>query len=344
MPSYPKYYISDAISDLRQNAINAASITPVYSALSDLFASLLEVSQRFYLPNGGWLFDNPSQSQFDLHQSLFRLPYSVIAAEYDSAGLYSKKDYAIDSIVGSVDVPKRIAIAFEPYKLPQLNSFASLPNNCCVISAINFLDGKWILGSHSALVRYEDIEESDFFDFVLDKNIIQENQVMSLKSIGLGNGIPMSLDSYIISNGEIGDIVLNNMVNEKGIESEKARLIFQLDLNDEFVSILQLCAALNCENTYVETCKPSPTRSLLKKHRKNKLIEYKTINIKVPKQSSERNSKNISGEKRSSPRLHLRRGHIRRYKSKYMWINATFVGSASLGAIYKDYSLNASNS
>jgi hypothetical protein len=49
-----------------------------------------------------------------------------------------------------------------------------------------------------------------------------------------------------------------------------------------------------------------------------------------------------SGGTHASPRVHLRRGHIRRLPGKNIWVNATIVGNSDLGVVIKDYSVTKS--
>ncbi len=50
---------------------------------------------------------------------------------------------------------------------------------------------------------------------------------------------------------------------------------------------------------------------------------------------------NSSGPVRThaSPRLHWRRGHIRRYQNKTTWVEATLVGKSSNGVLVHDYKI-----
>jgi hypothetical protein len=47
------------------------------------------------------------------------------------------------------------------------------------------------------------------------------------------------------------------------------------------------------------------------------------------------------GGTHASPRIHLRRGHIRHLPRKNVWVNATVVGRRT-GVVMKDYSVKAS--
>ncbi len=70
---------------------------------------------------------------------------------------------------------------------------------------------------------------------------------------------------------------------------------------------------------------------------KHKLLEYKVLRVDLNKSKSVMEG----GGTHASPRLHLRRGHWRHYKSgKKRWIKPMWVGDKDLGVIHKDYELH----
>jgi hypothetical protein len=105
-------------------------------------------------------------------------------------------------------------------------------------------------------------------------------------------------------------------------------------------------AMLNCRN--VTTVSHEPPHKLNKKRLKsNKFPEYtwKTLNIDVtspiiqaPKKGGDAMSGRGLEQMRNSPRMHLRRGHVRRLPSgEFTWVSDTVVGNAASGAVFKDY-------
>ena len=98
-----------------------------------------------------------------------------------------------------------------------------------------------------------------------------------------------------------------------------------------------MCKLLNCKN--IETRTEAPSAKLNKKRERNGKIpffEYKTLHIKPGKTNASGSGAIISD--RNSPRVHIRRGHIRTLPSgETTWVQACVVGDGSKGFIQKDY-------
>ena len=95
--------------------------------------------------------------------------------------------------------------------------------------------------------------------------------------------------------------------------------------------------ALNCTNTKrVEHHAPKFLNSKRIAKGRHPLFSYWTLHLPGPASNDEA----PMGGTHASPRLHLRRGHIRQYAvGKYTWIDACVVGSKQAGMVFKDYSL-----
>lgn len=100
--------------------------------------------------------------------------------------------------------------------------------------------------------------------------------------------------------------------------------------------LCQYLGALNCCN--VKRKEHSPDVALQKaraKRGKQPLFSTWSLEIDLERDSQERND---LGGSHSSPRVHLRRGHIKKSrKGNWWWVNAHMVGNKSLGMIHKDY-------
>lgn len=96
--------------------------------------------------------------------------------------------------------------------------------------------------------------------------------------------------------------------------------------------------ALNCSN--VETISHAPPEKLNKKRisaGKTPLVVFKTLHIKPSASAIERAA---NGEGRTGPRLHFRRGHIRRLgEDRAIWVQPCMVGSLQSGMVMKDYQM-----
>ncbi len=110
----------------------------------------------------------------------------------------------------------------------------------------------------------------------------------------------------------------------------------QRDMVGRAVSIAwSVFAVMACSN--VRAQEHHPAESLNKKRMKAgklPLVSYKTLAIVAP---NDRGERIISGGSHASPRVHLRRGHIRRIgDSRTIWVQACVVGSKH-GMVIKDY-------
>lgn len=101
--------------------------------------------------------------------------------------------------------------------------------------------------------------------------------------------------------------------------------------------VIRGLAVLNCSNVKVVD-NPAPDALNRKRAKQGKppLFTYKTLHIKPPTSGAGR-AGGSSGD-RNLPRLHLRRGHIRRLPTgTTTWVQSCMVGSAANGMVMKDY-------
>lgn len=173
---------------------------------------------------------------------------------------------------------------------------------------------------------------------------------------GQQNWLPSSVAGFIPPNPtiettrtELGSILLGEMghlwqdtVERNGgdIKSEIA-----LEVSNECMAVLHLCAVLNCRN--VKPRKVLAPEKLNKKRAKSEKLpfyEYHVLEIEQPNldAAGEPRVSGVGGSHRS-PRMHLRRGHIRRYATYSIWINAMVVGVNNEGVVEKAYKVKPTN-
>lgn len=71
---------------------------------------------------------------------------------------------------------------------------------------------------------------------------------------------------------------------------------------------------------------------------KQPFFSYKVLQLREEKS---RQVADISGGTHTSPRMHLRRGHLRRLENKTIWVKPAMVNaSAQHGIVVKDYSVS----
>jgi hypothetical protein len=101
------------------------------------------------------------------------------------------------------------------------------------------------------------------------------------------------------------------------------------------LAILAIFTVMACSNVLFSD-NPAPESLNKKRSKAGKvpLMSYKTLTLKIP---NERIDSLPLGGTHASPRLHLRRGHIRRLSfDKAVWVQSSIVGSKH-GFISKDY-------
>lgn len=134
------------------------------------------------------------------------------------------------------------------------------------------------------------------------------------------------------------------------IESEHPHITEELLTNDPAIVaasclaglVVRGLSVLNCSNVAVVDNQPS--MALNKKRLKSgkpPTFTYKTLHIKTGFLPLGQSARSLDGA-RHGPRLHLRRGHIRRIHSGLTtWVQSAMVGSATSGMVMKDYRVTA---
>jgi len=103
-----------------------------------------------------------------------------------------------------------------------------------------------------------------------------------------------------------------------------------------FAFVGAACRMMNCSNVELVNNIPSKLKQSRIKKGKSPLFEFKTLHIK---QNTKKNIQQGNGTHKS-PRVHLRRGHIRRLPTgTTTWVQPCMVGSAD-GIVHKDYTVH----
>ena len=114
------------------------------------------------------------------------------------------------------------------------------------------------------------------------------------------------------------------------------------DIEGPFVAAalaIEAIKILNCSNVEAADNVPSKLKQALQKKKSNTpLFTYKTLHI-----TNTRKQKGLTGGgKHASPRVHLRRGHIRKLPSgATIWVQPCVVGDRTKGMVHKDYIFRA---
>jgi hypothetical protein len=316
-------YSTHAISDLLASSQTVKAKMPITADLVDNLVHGLRSGVKFILPDYGCMFSDQTElTQRDM--DLFKLPYPVVVCEYFSPG---------DEVSGDlmVAVQKRVLLAYE-ITAPIMEQLGGKSVDgkggvllFCMVYHNNV--GRWGAPWSGSIIPYGQT--------MLPVTDAMAHETMDaddlLKNYSLHKS-KLAAVSFPYIFGEYGKAFLDKC-EESGYDY---RLFYQTDCAAEVLVLAQMCAVLNCSNTDTEVV--SPSAALQKKRSRSgkpPLFDYHVLVLRSPSAS---NSVGVGGH-HASPRQHLRRGHIRRYETRSIWVNACVVGDASRGRVVKDYAI-----
>lgn len=275
-------------------------------AMLSFLTSALEKAIKFIIPNGNNMFETvgyPTASDFDsLH-----LPYQIILLEYELKNTNNKISNSADY---SYDNTKRIALAIE------------MDSNFIVFSFwFDVVSKLWTPCYTSAIIDKNQINISN------DAIIPMSNLVDSKpKNTGLAFTLKTAFPT------------LANDIKMRVGDNNYIKTAYR-DVLDEISAILKFLSVYQCINIKTEII-PIGKKSAFKKRAKLARYEYRILKIdsSFKKKYISQKSEIEEFDKRHSPRLHTRRGHLRLLKSgNRIWVNPCLVGTSSNGIIDKDY-------
>jgi len=270
---------------------------------------------HFALPDGGKILDDGLKGIWGIG---VRLPFKSITVEY----------YVEDKDLpeGMVNIKKRCILAeeiliSEALERGHVNEKLALRfrgkdqknETINAVTSMIYFDGGWYPEPIGFLLPVE-----------WDNLPTMEDTI-----IGAGNGVPISGYPFAV----VPDMC------HKFIE-EEGREVFLMsrvkDIQTEVYTILEMCEALSCKNITTENHQdPSPKNARRIAKGKLPIYETKILVVSVAKPQT-----NVgAGAGHSSPRQHLRRGHIRRLPIGNIWVNSCVVGDAKKGIIGKSYAV-----
>ena len=154
--------------------------------------------------------------------------------------------------------------------------------------------------------------------------------------IDITDGVPKG---YSEMTSKLSVLLRNDFKNNFGhLMYSKGDIISKTMMCNAFIIVLiQTFTFMRCNNVYINDI-PAPKRLNIARQKKGKtpLFQYKILEIKETTKTVFR-----TGErKHKSPRIHLRRGHIRTYKTGIStYVKPCVVGSKEMGMVHKSYSM-----
>ena len=149
-------------------------------------------------------------------------------------------------------------------------------------------------------------------------------------------------DPRELAKGEDGEFVMTGF-HHFPCHPEAYERLSQEDLNRDleisFRPLLEFCLTVNCEN--IKTTVLTPPEKLAKKRIKNNREPFYSYHVLLLPGGGEGES-TIGQFGREGPRVHWRRGHLRRLQSgNVIWVRHTLVGSPEMGLVNKAYAVVA---
>jgi hypothetical protein len=333
---HPLNYCTHAIEDLKEYEQSIRYSMPQSARSVRGLIDLLQHSVKFILPNCCSLIDPEQLKQS--HMDLLRLPFPCVAFEAPwetEDGVEMLGDYE------QAPSTRRIALAWEAnpnYELiPGMNSILNYaPEGGVFVVPIYWAnrDQRWQIPLGGVFVPYNNTVRDVDIEHSLPASRIAHAAMSEAGRVGKKakqySGEPFNLFP------EMHDSILASL----GSDPDKVAAQIILDANDEVQTVIQACSVINCANVITADVN-APTALNKKRQEKGKapFFSYKVLQL-----TDERRAYTNSEGKgtHGSPRMHLRRGHLRQLKERTVWVRPAMINANSdAGAVYKDYAVPA---
>lgn len=330
----PLNYCAHAIEDMQKLERALRPVAPQSARTVLRLADVLRQSVKFILPNCCDLIDPEEMKQ--AHLDLFRLPFPVVALEAPW-----QREAGPDQIGEFKQLPatKRIALCWEASAerevMPGLNEILQrFPQGGVFVVPIYWGPSfdSWNIAIGGAFLPYD----NEIVTVTDPHQVLPASRIAHEAMAGAGRklGQQFSAEPFWLLREHF-----EQAVAQYG-SVDKAYAQIMLDTHDEIMVLIQVCSVLNCAN--VGTADLAAPEALNKKRRakgKQPFFSYKVLEL-----SDERRAPG-AGQGRGShgaPRMHLRRGHLRRLPEKVVWVRPSMVNANSEhGVVAKDYAVKS---
>ena len=327
-------YCTHAIDDLTELAEAAQTQMPRTASVLRKVMGMLERSTKFLMPNCGEFIDPHDLRQ--AHLDLPRIPYPVVAFEAPWI-----KESSIEYLgeFKQTDSTKRIALCWELSDdfefLPGINGIGErFPQGGVFVLPIYWTprSNRWHVAMGGSFVPYE-----NQLTILTDKPNLPKSSVDAQAAVLSAGWAKPSSGQIMLEPFLALPEFFDEAVEHYG-DREKAFTQIILDSRDEVQMYVQACAVINCQN--VGRVEVPPSASLNKKRQASGKRPFFTYHVLQLNDRTSVHASSALGGVHSSPRMHLRRGHIRRLPNKTVWVRHTMVNAGtSEGVVAKDYSL-----
>ncbi len=330
----PLNYCAHAIEDMRELEAILRGAAPESARVFRRLIDMLQHSVKFILPNCCDLIDPNELRQ--AHLDLTRLPFPCVAFEAP----WEKED-GIEQLGEFQQTPatKRIALCWEAspeYELlPGLNSILdAFPEGGVFVLPIYWGPEyrRWTVALGGSFVPYENTIQ----DMKLEESL-PASRIAHAATIEAGLTKAKAKQFRAEPFYLLPEFYEKTLAEYDG-DREKAYAQIILDSRDEVQTVVQACSVINCANvTTAEISAPAALNKKRQEKGKQPFFSYKVLQL-----SDERREvgNGGAGGNHASPRMHLRRGHLRRLERKVVWVRPAMVNAGSnTGVVLKDYAV-----
>jgi hypothetical protein len=330
----PANYSTHAIEYIRQWVHDTPALRAERHTAARLLtvAELLKQAVKFVLPNCAEIVDEHSLRE--THLDLLRLPYPLVA--FEASWVKEKQDRAQINGFEQSTSTRRIALCwelsddFDPF--PGLNlTMREFEGGGVFVLPVYYSDADrvWVVAAGGIFIPRESRLQDNFEP--LPGTVIMERALLDA-GLAKDNGYRFRAEPFVLIPG-----MFEALVHHANGDRVKATAQVSLDARDEVFMAIQACSALNCAN--VETGDVPPVAALNAKRAASGKVPFFTY--KVLQLAPGGHVAATAGDgTHASPRMHLRRGHLRRLPNKTIWVRAAMVNSGSVGGVViKDYAV-----
>lgn len=275
---------------------------------------LLDKAEKFILPEWGRIFNDEEWRIVQDQRFQTRLPYPIVALEYPCTytmgtdHLIAKKELASTKRI-ALAVETEALVALAPHFLGPMWSLSPLPPGFYVFP-ISWSDDANVWTPPPSAMFFPRGGNNDI-------KFLRQDQFITI--------LPLGEDAY-------------SYYPEREHEARAAS-----DVADEALAVMHLLIALSLDKGRHETL-PAPAKLNRKRAKKQKppLFEYKVLDIVADVLSAPKEATHgREGHHHASPRMHTRRGHVRKLASgKATWIRNAIVGKPRRGEVIKQYAVH----
>ncbi|MFC7634675.1 hypothetical protein ACFQVB_45990, partial [Paraburkholderia humisilvae] len=131
--------------------------------------------------------------------------------------------------------------------------------------------------------------------------------------------------------------LFSELVARGDFNTDRAIAQVNLDAHDEVMMVIQACSVLNCSNVEMEDVRPSRSANAIRTATcKSPFFTCKVLQVSMDHSPGAWQGWGTA----ASPRMHLRRGHLRRLPERVVWVRAAMINAGSRdGIVVKDYAV-----